>query len=500
MIKKLLLTGILFLSFSLTAQVTKLKEINDSGTSSSSPANLFVFDGKLYFAADDSSGSNSPGNADLGKELWVTDGTENGTVLLKDLRTGSSSSSPAFFFEYKGKMYFSANETGAGNVLFSSDGTAANTTATGDGFIFNSILFNDIIYYINTSDSNGLYQFDGTTAMRVAGTGAENILGANYTLFNGKFYLYMSLTSDNTNSLTDQTAAQNNVGLELYSFDPGTGNFQLIKDINPGATLESGSNPTDYDPNNSGISNFTVIGNELYFEAMDKLWKTDGTENGTVAIAAADILKGTRELFAFDGKILFEGDVADDSNGDSGGDNLFVYNPTTDALTNITNFTGNSQNHDPSDYAIYDGYVYYRGEEATTTSGHLYRTDGVTTQLITNTIKDIDEVVVYNNKLYFEGDDGTTGNELYTLDPATLSIEKVNFDGVSIYPNPSKNTINISHNLSSKIAFDISDLSGRSVLKGDLVDNTIKHSLNSGVYLLKLSSETITKTQKIVVE
>ncbi|MEO0555983.1 MAG: hypothetical protein AAF149_22470, partial [Bacteroidota bacterium] len=56
------------------AQVNRVKEINDSGSSNSSPNNLFVYNGRLYFGADDSSGSNT-GGQDLGRELWVTDGT-----------------------------------------------------------------------------------------------------------------------------------------------------------------------------------------------------------------------------------------------------------------------------------------------------------------------------------------------------------------------------------------------------------------------------------------
>ena len=62
---------------------------------------FFVYNNKIYFAADDSNGSNT-GGADLGKELWVTDGTDAGTSLVKDLRIGSASSSPSSFFEYKG--------------------------------------------------------------------------------------------------------------------------------------------------------------------------------------------------------------------------------------------------------------------------------------------------------------------------------------------------------------------------------------------------------------
>ena len=115
---QLLILTALISAFAMNAQVTLVKEINDSGTSSSLPANLTEFGGNIYFGADDSNGSNTPGGADLGKELWITDGTEGGTTFVKDLRIGSGSSSPSYFFELSGTLYFSAN-TGTGNVLFS---------------------------------------------------------------------------------------------------------------------------------------------------------------------------------------------------------------------------------------------------------------------------------------------------------------------------------------------------------------------------------------------
>ena len=50
--------------------------------------NHAVLNGKTYFSGKTSAS---------GSELWVTDGTDAGTVMLKDIRTGSSASNPNFF-------------------------------------------------------------------------------------------------------------------------------------------------------------------------------------------------------------------------------------------------------------------------------------------------------------------------------------------------------------------------------------------------------------------
>lgn len=474
--KQKLLLAIAFIAFLTTnAQVTKLKEINDSGSSSSSPSNLFVFNNKIYFQADDQQGTNTPGGADLGDELWVTDGTEAGTTFLKDLRTGSDSSGPSFFFEFNGTMYFSANETGDGNVLFSSDGTADGTTATDGLFVFNPLELDGLVYYINTTDDNSLYEFNGTTQTKVANASAEhvNFLGANFTSLNGKIIGYGRTPSE------DPT-----IGTELYEYDPATDTYALIKDIDEGT-------------GDSSISNFVTLGTDVYFEADNKVWKTDGTADGTIAIAAADAINSTREYFVWNGSLYFEGD-------DGSNDQLWKYDPSTDTVLNVSNITGSTatggNNHDPSDYAVLGDYLYYRGENSDDSSGYIFRTNGTTSENLDSTIKDIDEITVLNGKLYFEGDDGTTGNELYTLDPATLSITKVFKDTLEIYPNPTSDYINISSEYLDN-DFKIYSLLGQVVKKGVINSSKITVSdLSTGSYILKVTKDQKTATKKLVIQ
>ncbi|MCF8275038.1 MAG: T9SS type A sorting domain-containing protein [Flavobacteriaceae bacterium] len=469
--RKQLLTFLTIASaFAMNAQVTLLKDIN-SGTGNSLPSELTLFNNKLYFGGDDATGTNSPGSVDLGKELWATDGTSGGTVFIKDLRSGSASSSPSFFFNYNGSLYFSAN-TGSGNVLHVTDGTESGTLATGGGFVFNPIELNGLIYYIVTTDSNGLYEFNGTTQVKVANVGTEdvNFIGAAFTALNNKIIGYGFTATD------DPT-----VGRELYEYNPATDAYTLIKDITGDAT-------------DSGISNFVVLNSEVYFEALDVLWKTDGTTVGTNAVSAAASLTGVTSLFEWNGKLYFEGDTG------TSGDQLWVYDPVGDTITNISNITGGTINdHNPSDYASLNGHLYYAGQVADNSLKYLFRTDGTITERISSTIFDIDDIAVLNGKLYFEGDDGTTGNELYSLDPTTLSIGSNVKEIINVFPNPATDYITVSKNLLNA-SYSIYESTGKLVKEGIITSEKIQLNLTSGLYFVKIKTENSLVTKKIIVK
>ncbi len=111
----------LFAILDSTSMLTKIKEINPSLAIGSRPQELTVLGRSLYFSADDGT---------KGRELWKTDGTAAGTVLVKDINT-IGGSDPHGLVAYGKLLYFFA-KTGigkGGEVLYSTDGTAANTKA-----------------------------------------------------------------------------------------------------------------------------------------------------------------------------------------------------------------------------------------------------------------------------------------------------------------------------------------------------------------------------------
>ncbi|HSP99377.1 MAG TPA: hypothetical protein VL049_19315 [Candidatus Dormibacteraeota bacterium] len=91
---------------------------------SSFPHDFTVLDGIVYFAAGDA--FDTYGEPAIGEELWRSDGTPEGTSLVRDLYPGSGSSSPASLQVHDGQLYFLASD-GARFGLWRSDGTARGT-------------------------------------------------------------------------------------------------------------------------------------------------------------------------------------------------------------------------------------------------------------------------------------------------------------------------------------------------------------------------------------
>ena len=66
------------------------------------------------------------------QELWVTDGTQQGTVLLKDINFGPTSSEIRNFINHNGEVYFVANNGTSGEEIWTSDGTENGTIMVDD--------------------------------------------------------------------------------------------------------------------------------------------------------------------------------------------------------------------------------------------------------------------------------------------------------------------------------------------------------------------------------
>jgi ELWxxDGT repeat protein len=231
-----------------------------------SARNLAVVGTTLYLTADDGV---------TGPELWKSNGTAAGTVMVKDIYAGATGSNPMNITNVNGTVYFSARNATNGVELWKSNGTAAGT-----------VLVKDILKVAGSSNPGYLRNHNGTLLFvandgqngfelwRSNGTDAGTIMVKNIRTA----YKASSLPQDLVyiNGLTMFSAIDDTGGRELWKTDGTTAGTVRIKDINAGAT-------------GSDVDNLTNVNGTLFFSANDgihgdELWKSNGTAAGTVLV------------------------------------------------------------------------------------------------------------------------------------------------------------------------------------------------------------------------
>ena len=93
------------------------------GPDGSSPLPVAEMDGALLFVASDGV---------HGRELWRSDGTSEGTNLLRDVAAGPDGSAPSALAKVDGVLLFAASDGVHGGKLWRSDGTEAGTVLVQD--------------------------------------------------------------------------------------------------------------------------------------------------------------------------------------------------------------------------------------------------------------------------------------------------------------------------------------------------------------------------------
>lgn len=122
------------------------------------------------------------------------------------------------------------------------------------------------------------------------------------------------------------------------------------------------------------------------------------------------------------------------------------------------------------------------------------------------------DINVFGDTFYFSvyGGDCFSGCQIgetiagvtVTDDCQVLSKPKYTKNKFTIYPNPTKNHINItSNNIQDQIIISIFDITGKQVLKSNLIESTLDVSmLNSGVYIVKIDQNNKVETKKLVIK
>jgi ELWxxDGT repeat protein len=406
-----------------------------------------------------------------GYEPWVSNGTVAGTHIVKDIATGLYSSVPSVFTHLdSGKVLFSAADGINGFELWRTD--SGYTTAT-------------MVKDINKT----------TTA-----TGGPN------------FYITASYAPINNNGLLFNGYDFTH-GSELWKTDGTANGTNLVKDVLPG-----------YNAGYSTFSTLHKLNGMFYYFASSltdtiALWKTDGTQNGTVPVdtfkaktlnyfqtitsgrtvayffLSNDDQPFNTELWVTDGiskarllknKINYQpttvmvakGDTAYFINQDENGAELWMSDGTAAGTRMVKDINPGTGNSNPANLTVYNNKLYFNADDGSG-NNYLWVTDGSAdgTQLVKKVNVGIvpytpTSFTLCGDKFYFSGDDGTTGYELWTSDgteAGTTLVKDI---------NPGSGTSNIADmtNVSGSLYFTADDgVHGKELWK----------SSNSFTYMVK---------------
>ncbi|AHM59425.1 hypothetical protein D770_05810 [Flammeovirgaceae bacterium 311] len=198
-----------------TAGTFLLKDIY-TGRTGSDPYKLNVIKDLFYFNAH---------NVENGREHWVSDGTVEGTQLLKDLAPGSISSNPSAFTQAGGKRFFTASapDGSSYNNLYVTDGTTEGTLHLGDQNVGSRIDFQHKLFFTNWKTNKIKTTFgapeDIQLLAELPGNDPEFILSTDTVLF---FKVFTSTS-----------------GNELWRTNGTLEGTFIVDDINPGNASSS---------------------------------------------------------------------------------------------------------------------------------------------------------------------------------------------------------------------------------------------------------------------
>ena len=397
-------------------------------------------------------------------ELGISDGTTGGSSVLKDINTtttsgtgiftglpavSSNSSHPIYFTALGSNVLFFANDGVHGNELWSTDGTLAgtvlvkdiNTTPNSAADSINSsawqfgslsgeaagapVVVGSTMYFTANDGSHGneLWKTDGTTGGTslvkdiVAGSAGGGI--QYLTSFNGKLYF----------------AASDGTREQLWQSDGTTGGTSILHSFSGGDLTFS-----------PGPFNLTPVGDKMFFVYFNgdltgtdyqQLWVTDGTGGGTHEVShqtygdprSLTNINGTLYFTQNDGTHGYEPWVSD---GTVGGTHMIADINTTGSLGS------NAGSSVPFAYVAFAGKVFFCANDGVHGT-ELWKTDG--TPGGTVLVKDIAPVepgindgggaffgeaslTVVGNQLFFAADDGVFaggqhGIELWVSDGTT---------------------------------------------------------------------------------
>jgi ELWxxDGT repeat protein len=348
-----------------------LLDINPGGASSNA-GQFTQVNNSAFFSADDGI---------HGNELWVTNGSDTGTSLVRDINPGSAGFYPDFLTNVNGTLFFGARDGTHGSELWKSNGTAAGTSMVVD--LTPGPLSSYLKYLTN---------FSGT--------------------------LFFS-ANDGTH------------GVELWESNGSAAGTFLVEDINPGM---SGSYPRY----------LTNVNGTLFFAANDgpdsrALWRSNGSAAGTSMVADIDPVASGSGVY-HDSLTNVNGTLFFSANDGTHGTELWESNGTAAGTSMVADINPGPHNSYPKYLTNFSGTLFFSANDGTH-GAELWESNG--TAAGTSMVEDINPgsggsyplFLTNCGFLFFSADDGSHGRELWGIGIGSPFLDfDVNPGPVGSYP------------------------------------------------------------------
>ncbi|MEM9547946.1 MAG: T9SS type A sorting domain-containing protein [Bacteroidota bacterium] len=378
-----------------------------------------LWDGYLYF-----NGRNRPSD----NELWRTDGTPEGTTLVKNIGFDSGSfvtgSWPEDFVVYQDRLFF-----GSRDGFWATDGTSDGTVLVREddpndvfGFDPGNILATD--FGIVMLQNWELWISDGTTNGTVRVKEFENIV--------------LNWSGPRFRDMGDYVLFPANDGIsgdELWRSDGTPEGTYLVKDMTPGSD--------GYAPQNT-----VVFNGKMYFKGSSEetgieLYETDGTEEGTQLVY--EFNPGTSSGFFLPSTIFTDGNRLYLSAGKPFNQELWISDGTANGTYEVE----------------------------ISPSGESYPTN----------------FLAFGDRVFFTARNSDTGRENYVFD-ATVNTKEITTKQINIYPNPVQNILYLKMELPQRHQVNIIDMQGRTVLTSNNASNGMNvNRLVNGQYTIFVTDD-----------
>ncbi|PNQ75446.1 RNA-binding protein [Hanstruepera neustonica] len=250
----------------------------------------------------------------------------------------------------------------------------------------------------------------------------------------------------------------------------------------------------------SGVPTLTATGIENATYDFDNDGNLDIASNGHILFGNGDM---TFSVFTNQVSNGAFGDLDNDGfidafNGNTfykneGNDNNWITLTTVGTESNINGIGARIEVHTPSGIQIRD----VRSGEGFRFMSSLNTHFGLGTETV------IDNIVIYWPSGIIDNIENPDINEsIIIIEGQSLTVDDYELTGLTIYPNPVKNTINFDSavNLNGRIA-TVFDLNGKRVLNTKLEQNSLDVSnLNTGIYVIRLENEGRAINRKFIKE